>query len=100
MQAGKDLSTLAAELQRRADARQDVLADTRQVEIEGDSLLLPLLNRPVSHYKITGHTHGQIAEYTGVPKAYYDRLKAEQPRLFKQNVETWFRAKAEQRLVR
>lgn len=97
MKEGRSLTDLAAEIQRRAENRQDYLADTRQIQINGDSLLLPLLDKPLT---ITEHTHGQIAEYAGIPKAYYDKLRKEQPGLFKNNVETWLKSFQETRLVR
>lgn len=37
--------------------------------------------------------HGQLSDKLGIPKKYYDKMKAEQPQLLASNVNTWLRSK-------
>src|SRR5262245_14401480 len=43
---------------------------------------------------LTNYAHGQLSQHLGIPKAYYDRMRAEQPALLAGNVNTWFKADA------
>lgn len=49
---------------------------------------------------MTDYMHGQLASRTGIDKRYYDRMRQAQPSLLMKNVETWWAAEPEQRLVR
>jgi hypothetical protein len=50
---------------------------------------------------LTQHAHGQLASALSIPKAYYDRMRAEQPALLADNVNTWLHAQPEdKRMVR
>ncbi len=99
MKTGKTLPELAAELDRRKAAMNDFIVDTRQMNMtsDGKQLVLPGAG-PL--YNITDYAHGQIAEYTQIPKAYYDKMKSELPALLQRNVGEWFNKKAEPRMVR
>jgi hypothetical protein len=46
------------------------------------------------------HAHGQLADYVGIPKKYYDRCRQERPDLLAANLNTWLAAKPDKRLVR
>lgn len=98
MKEGRTLTSLAEELTRRAAAKQDYLVNTAQMQLSADGNALYLPNG-VSR-DITAHTHGQLAEYTGIPKAYYDKMKGELPLLLQRNVGDWFNKHAETRMVR
>lgn len=69
-----------------------------------------LLDRPSNPIglNIAGHgsfplrevAHGQLAEYTGIPKTYYDKMRREKPELLVANADTWLQSMNDQRLVR
>src|SRR5574341_161837 len=44
--------------------------------------------------------HEQLAEKTGIPRKYYDRMLEAAPELLAENVNTWFRREPANRLVR
>lgn len=98
---GLSLSELAAELERTSAQRVDYIAPQGKVEaraVEGD-IVLDGLNG--SAKPLTGHAHGQLATALSIPKAYYDRMRAEQPELLAKNVNTWLAAEPdEKRMVR
>lgn len=122
---GKSLQELAAEIERRNASKQDFVAPTARMGIaisENQPLLVlgdgnfprSTLDGPIgtnvvpmkkeSAYSLNGLAHGQLAEYVGMPKPYYDRCLREQPALLAENVNSWLqqfsRDKKESRLVR
>ena len=48
---------------------------------------------------MTDHAHGQIADRVGIPKRYYDQMKAEAPALLADNVNHWFQETPERRMI-
>jgi hypothetical protein len=44
--------------------------------------------------------HDQLAAFAGIPGKYYDRMRAKQPALLAQNINTWLHAEPSPRLVR
>lgn len=97
MKQGKSIVELATELQRRAEQSQDYIADTREMELTPEG---QLNIGDTVHTDVNPLAHGQIAERTGIPKRYYDTMRAEQPELLARNVNTWFAEKPAQRMVR
>lgn len=107
MKSGLSLSALAAEIEARANQKKDFIAPVAKLEMVpagpdsagtalvvhngGDTVLIP-----------NQVAHNQLAEFTGVPAAYYKRMQTEEPALLAQNVNTWLRAKPanERRMVR
>ena len=103
MKEGKNLMDLAAELMRQKDAKKDFIADTRELEIlrhGGDAVRYGMKVNGHGVFDISEHAHGQIAARVGIPQKYYDRMATDQPELLKNNVETWFNAKPERRMIR
>jgi hypothetical protein len=96
MKLGKNLQDLAAEIVRQAETKRDFIAPTNVINMTDDLAL----NFSTQTFEVNDLAHRQIAEFTGVPGRYYDLMKAEQPDLLRQNVNTWFQAKPAQRLVR
>lgn len=101
MKQGKtDIVELAREIQRRANAAKDMVADTRQVlmvaraENQAD---LWIASKP---YNVRPLAHRQIGERIGIPAKYYDRMLREAPELLCSNVNHWFHESPERRLVR
>jgi hypothetical protein len=110
MQSGRSLIELATELERQLNSRRDYLADTSAIQMEtmhypqpnpGESRGTPVLSGLIGSPKsLTEHAHGQLASYLDIPKKYYDRMRAEQPELLSENVNTWFKSNPSKRMVR
>lgn len=106
MNAGRSLSSLAAELERQTKTRKDYLAPQEKLTavVAGDGLnpttvMIEGLNgEPLP---LTPHAHRQVSDHLGIPQKYYDRMLTEQPRLLAENMNTWLKAAgAERRMVR
>lgn len=76
MKTGRTLPELATELCRRADAKRDFLVPAKELRVatNGHSQLY-VDNLIGSAFALNDVAHGQLAEYAGVPKAFYDRLR-------------------------
>lgn len=85
MKTGKNLVELAQEIVRQAAAKKDFLGATADVVVTPSAQL----DIGDGARDVTGVAHGQLAEFVDIPKAYYDRLRTEAPRLFAENVNTW-----------
>ena len=99
MRTGKSLIELATDLQRRATAKVDYLADTREVGFVAATGKAALV---VNHqgYETTAVANDQIAERTGIPIKYFDRMLENAPALLEANVRHWFAEQPERRMVR
>lgn len=101
MKIGRSLTELAAEIERQRESKRDILVDTRALTLDVDAKHLqiddPGFGEPLG---ITDHAHGQVAEYTGIPKPYYDLMRAKAPALAARNVNHWLVEKHEPRMVR
>jgi hypothetical protein len=93
---GMNLVELAQEIMRRAESKKDFVAETSKLVFENDALLVG----DAGAFPLTDHAHGQIAERVGIPKRYYDRMRADAPDLLAGNVNHWFRERPERRMVR
>lgn len=102
MKSGKNLMELAAEVQRQAESKQDYIANTTKLEIDvvEGAPKLALQNGERKVLPIGDLAHRQIAERVGIPAKYYDKMRAEAPALLAGNVNHWFQANPERRLVR
>lgn len=97
MKNGKTLVELATEIERRAAAKKDFVVQSKAIEMDPAS---SALHFGTQWMEPNAHTHSQIAAYTGVPKLYYDKMRAEQPHLLAANVNTWMKAHDEPRMIR
>lgn len=50
--------------------------------------------------RMTDHMHAQVAARAGIDRKYYDRMRTLQPSLLMKNVETWWRAEPDSRMIR
>jgi hypothetical protein len=102
MRTGKNLVELAAEIERRAGLKRDYIAPVGKMQmavVPDKGPALAMQGKELA--PINALAHGQIAEYAGIPKAYYDRMVATQPHLLAANVNTWLNDKAsDKRMVR
>jgi len=90
---GRSLQDLAAEIERRAEVKRDFIAPVSKlsVEVVDDKPVIALANGTVQTFPIQEIAHGQIAEYAGIPMAYYRRMMAEDPQLLATNANRWLR---------
>ena len=98
MKTGLTLTQLAQEIERRAKAKDDFVVSTKDIEmIESLDLVINGGDKVVGVNKIA---HDQIATHTKIPRDYYNRMLADDPRLLATNVNTWFRKNPIPRMVR
>lgn len=104
------LESLASELARMQETKIDYVIDTRRASMswahadgnvaDGTALLqFDTAEEPFGG-PINDHAHGQIAARLGIPKRYYDRMRADHPQLLTANVNGWFTKQPERRMVR
>lgn len=93
------LSQLAAMLDSQSKAKADFILPANSLIMQDDaSIVLPTDGLP-RQANTTGH--GQVAEYTGIPKPYYDRMLEQDRPLLARNVNEWLGRKGgERRMVR
>ncbi|HEY3412788.1 MAG TPA: hypothetical protein VGM51_06990 [Armatimonadota bacterium] len=77
MKQGRPLPELAAELERQATAKQDYLADAETMCLRSNGVSRLVLDGAGHDYPLAEIAHGQIADYLGIPKTFYDRLRTQ-----------------------
>lgn len=100
MKLGKSLTELAAEIERQQQAKQDFVASTKQIEIVPASDGFRLGLGVSGQFAPTALAHQQIGAFSNIPRAYYERMREQQPALLANNVKTWFEAEPAARLLR
>ena len=101
MKNGKSIVELATEIQRRAEAKADFIADTRELTLTGFDGQTPKLQvNDCGEFTINNTCHRQIGERTNIPAKYYDRMRSESTPLLAMNVNHWFRNNPERRMIR
>lgn len=91
MKEGRSLVELAQEIERRRVAKQDYLAPTqalKMVDRGPQGVGLELGGNDV--FDVNKVAHNQIAEYTGIPARYYQKMQEDAPDLLATNVNRWF----------
>jgi hypothetical protein len=90
MKTGRTLVELAQEIERQKDAKKDfsALAPALRIESNGHSVM----KLGDSEMEVNEVAHDQIAEKVGIPRKYYDKMRAEAPQLLDSNVNHWFSA--------
>jgi hypothetical protein len=88
-----DLKSLVEELKRQKLNSFDIVADDAEIYViaHGElGLMLGVIDH--GRWPLTEWAHSQLAEKTGIPKKYYDRmLEAEEFELLADNINTWLR---------
>jgi hypothetical protein len=108
MKTGKSLVELATELQRRAETKQDFVAQTSALEMtvaerkEASDTFEQLLQMKVGDHVFAANSvaHDQFGGYCDIPKAYYNRMLQSEPELLAHNVNTWLHKSSDKRMVR
>lgn len=101
MKTGKTLGELAAEIERQANSKRDFVASTNAMTVEPveNGRAVVALNG-TGKFAIGNIAADQIAAHTGIPRAYADKMLAEAPELYANNVNTWFRKNPAVRMTR
>lgn len=99
MKSGLNLVELAQEIERRANAKKDLVARTERLTMyKGAALGLRVGDD--FEFGVNGVGHQQIGQHVEIPKNYYDKMLAEDPELLCTNVNSWFRHTPANRMVR
>lgn len=106
MKTGRSIEDLAREIMRQAQTKHDYMAPTAGMAVavaeRPEAKVQPVVMDLPGHgrFDINSVAHGQIALHTKIPKPYYDRMLAEEPRLLATNIDCWFKKYPADRLVR
>ena len=103
MKQGKTLESLGAELRRQRGARQDFVADTRQLTFfteDNKSRLTFTTGEKLLEFGVRSFAHQQISARLGIPLKYYQRMQTEAPALLDENVNNWLQQAPERRMLR
>lgn len=100
MKTGKSLQELARTLERNAEAKVDMVADTRDITMTAETNALALTDQ---EFAPTDHCHNQIAQWSGIGRRYYQKMKDDSPALLAGNVNHWLHKESDagtRRMVR
>lgn len=88
MNNGKSIVELAKELERRAGAKRDFVADTKQITMvpAGNDVRISVGGHD---FGVTSLTHKQLGTHVGIPAQYYGKMQADSPALLATNVNHW-----------
>lgn len=105
MKEGRTLIEMANELERQRAAKKDYISDTRNLRMDatGDGLQLSLRDdrsHVVHMLGVNDNAHRQIGAALGIPAKYYDKMQKELPDLLAQNVNAWFDAEPQAKMIR
>lgn len=104
MKAGLKLNDLAAELSRQLRTKRDFRVPNSKLTMYPDNRAVRVEMSASDNFGVGKTAHQQLASYTGIPKAYYDRMLVSSPAVLADNVNHWLhtddKLKDEQRLVR
>lgn len=107
MKTGQTLTEMAKELERQHDAKRDFIAPTKELvfthngRTDGNAAEdFALQVNGHGNFGVRETAHEQIGGRLQIPKTYYDRMRQEAPQLLTQNVNHWFKAQPEKRMVR
>jgi Domain of unknown function (DUF932) len=99
MKTGLSINELAAKITANQALKYDLIVPTAET-IMTVSDGRPQLISGDNSFPILPLAHRQIANHAEIPAAYYDRMRAHQPGLLASNVNTWFQANPQRRMLR
>lgn len=104
MRAGMTMEDFAAEVKRQSKAKSDYVADTAAIDViakdGGLDVGIEVPKEGRKEFAVLDLAHDQIAAHAKIPKAYYEKMRAEDPKLLATNVETWFKKYPVPRMLR
>lgn len=90
------LTALAQEVERRIEAKKDLVASVKKIEMDPEFSDGPHLVVAGEDFPINQIAHNDLAEYLKIHRDYYNRMLREEPVLLAQNVNTWLPKKTAQ----
>lgn len=101
MKTGLTINELAAKITANQSLKHDMIVPTEQTQVAVDSdRVVSLKTLGNGSFPILPLAHRQIATHADIPAAYYDRMLTQQPDLLARNVNTWFAANPQRRMLR
>lgn len=104
MKSGRTLLSLAQELQRQLDTKKDLVVPSafmrHETSEQGNTRLVVEEARGPASYGVMPLARRQLADKLGIPYAYFERMREDQPELLDHNVNTWLKSEREHRLLR
>lgn len=97
------MQELAVELDRQAKTKRDLLVTTDAMHMDASDTNVALQVGTLDNHEefnINEIAHRQIGSQLKIPAIYYDRMKAENPRLLAANVNSWFGKDSQTRMLR
>lgn len=100
MKAGKTLPELAKTLSIQREQSRDFVANTTVLEATPQREIVLPVNSQNRMLNLTDIAHEQISSRLQIPRKYYDRLNADAPELWAKNLNHWFHADPQNRMLR
>jgi len=102
LQQIESVEALAERVLADAEQKRDMVVDTRSLRMDADGNFRVDLDRIGTTHDLTATdtAHGQVAARLKIPAPYYERMRAEAPALLADNVNHWFTAAPERRMIR
>jgi len=100
MKSGLSLQELAREIERRANAKADIVASTKNMHMESGAGGMHLHVGDKFDYRVNNIAHEQIGTHVDIPRKYYDKMLTDAPALLADNVNEWFKKYPAERMVR
>ena len=94
MRNGRSLVALATELERQLSTKKDLVLHSSMMhhETREEGVTHLIIDHPGGgDFAITELARRQLATKLGIPFAYFERMRSEQPQLLDRNVNTWLR---------
>lgn len=104
MKHGRTLIDLATELERQLASKKDLIVPSacmqHQTDDHGACTLTITEPAGPQRYGVTELARRQLADKLGIPYAYFERMRTDQPALLDRNVNTWLNHDGDRRLIR
>lgn len=100
MKQGLTPQQLSTEINRQRTAKADFIADTHRLRVKPLEGHLSLVIDGQGEYGISYNAHNQLADRMAIPHRYYHRMREKAPDLLASNVNHWFDAEPDKRMVR
>lgn len=102
MKIGTPINELASRILTEAKSKRDFIADTRSLTMTEDGRISVGIEKAGEHrvFLPTRLCQDQIAGRVGIPAKYAERMRSEAPALLARNVNHWFAANPEKRMLR
>ena len=103
MKTGRTLVSLAQELTRQLATKKDLVVPSALLShatSAGATRLTVEQADGLSQFGVTPLARRQLAEKLGIPYAYFERMREQQPHLLDSNVNTWLQSEPDRRMLR